>query len=648
MLPALCDNIDPMVTVADNLLPALHHAVSGSAGTLISTCTLYPLYLAITRLQAQGRLRRETRLSASSGGTTPTGPGEAPGPARERAGITEAFSQIWNSGGGPRALYTGLAQDAAKSALDSFLFFLFYEWLRGVGLATGSRSSRRRAERSVTGLGVLEELAIGVVAGVCSKLFTTPISNIVARKQTGALTDEGRDASIYEIIEVIQKEQGLTGLWSGYPASLVFTLNPSITFFLQEFLKRKTVSADRWDNPGAHVTFLLAAISKTIASTITYPFQTAQTRQNTDAPAAPQDPNGEAAQQSPAEENEGPAKEPAQPHVSFDEAISPKTEVPRKVTFKENVAPPEQIPGAESGYKSNALRAVKSFGKRSVFGIMVHIARTEGIGALYDGIFGELVKSFLGHGTTMVAKDAVHKLLFKLYFVVAGALAEIRARKARAGVRGRMGDVARPVARTETRTETEVTVRRVPEPKARIPALIEARPSTPPSSSPARTFSPPPSPPSSAIERPPSSPLSLPEAPTPPPNNAPAPFALPPQHQPASPPPSLSLRLAPTTLESPPTPPSSTTTTTSSTPQHQLHSLRYRYDNNYDRYRYERLPSPPPTPYPAAGSGYRWTPRNHTGGRSFLAEDGDVDDDDGGSSMVANMIDSTQRGVKYY
>ncbi|KAI0851869.1 mitochondrial carrier domain-containing protein [Daldinia vernicosa] len=667
-----------VAAAADKFLPALHHAVSGSAGTLISTCTLYPLSLAITRLQAQRHFRREERLNSSSsaGDTTPTGPagpGAAPDPTREstHAGITGAFSRIWNSGGGPRAIYTGLAQDAARSVLDSFLFFLFYEWFRSVGLAAGGRGRRRRGDRSVPGLGVLEQLAIGVAAGACSRLLTTPIANVVARKQPVPLIDgeEVRDASVREIVEAIRKEQDLAGFWSGYSASLVLTLNPSITFFLQEFLKKKTVSADRWDNPGAHITFLLAAISKTIASTITYPLQTAETRlQNgIPIPAASESSNEDAAQ-APEVVVEAPTQDAQTTHhVTFDEAISPKTEVPRKVSFKENVAPPERIPGAEGGYKSDALRAVKDFGKSSVFGATMQIARAEGVGALYDGILGELIKGFLGHGATMLAKDVVHRLLFKLYFVVAGVLAEIRARRARAraGVRDRTEAraVVRPVTRTETRTETVVETvvggspeaRRIeagPEPKAIIETPVETRPKTPPS--PTRMSSPPPSPPSSLLESPPSPPPSLPQAPTPPPlefeseSEPPSPFALPPPPPPPrqpSPPPPQRTSPSPLRLASlpprrrPPTPPPS------SPQQHQLHSLRDRHDNAYDRYRYERLPSPPPTPYPAAGYGYRWSsPRKRSGARSFLAEN----DGDEGGSVVANMIDRTQRGVKYY
>ncbi|KAI1479000.1 mitochondrial carrier domain-containing protein [Daldinia eschscholtzii] len=659
----------PIPTAADDdkFLSALHHAVSGSAGTLISTCALYPLSLAITRLQARGQSHREeARLNSSSstcrssdGDITPTGPtapaaaaaaATAPGPAREPppdgGGITEAFSRIWSSGGAPKARYTGLARDAARSALDSFLFFLFYEWFRSVGLGFGAGSSRGRrggrADRSVVpglGLGgVLEELAIGVAAGACSKLFSTPVANVAARKQAASFVN-GDDARVRDIIDGIRKEQGLRGFWSGYTTDLVHTLNSSITFFLQEFLKKKTVSVYRWDNPGAYITFLFAAISKTIATALTYPFQTASTRLQTgdlSSPKSSSSNGGEAAEKPTTEEEttafELPKLNTQGRRVTFDEDISPKTvEVPCKVSFRENLAPPEQFPGCDRDPTSDALRAIKSFGKSSVFGAALQIARTEGVGALYKGIFGELVKGSLDHGTAMLAKDVVHRMLFKLYFVVAGVLAEMRVR--RAG--GKTGGVVRTETRTESvvferapvRSPSGATIGAPPEPEFVIEAPIRARPGTPPPLV-QTSSSLPPSPPLIKYK---SEPLTL----SPPPRQ---PSPVTPQKH--SSPPSLHLASAVPHQQQPPIPPRS--------PQHQLHSLRYRYDSNYDRYRYERLPSPPPTPYPAAGYGHRWSPRNHTGGRSFLTGDDDEDDEDGGASVVANVIESAQRGVKYY
>ncbi|KAI1469547.1 mitochondrial carrier domain-containing protein [Daldinia caldariorum] len=615
----------PQPPEEDRLLSALHHAVSGSAGTLISTCTLYPLSLAITRLQARRPVRREARLdstgstSSNAGDTTttptdPTGPeavaaaaAAAPGP-----GVAEAFSRIWRSGGAPRAPWTGLARDTARSALDSFLFFLFYDWFRslGLGLGTGAhghghgRGRRGRADMSVPGLSVLEELAIGVAASACSKLFATPIANVLARKQTAPLPNDG-DASIRDAVDAVRKEQGLAGFWSGYPATLVLTLNPSITFCLQELLKRKTVPADRWDNPGAGATFLLAAVSKAVATAITYPLETAAASirlQTDDGPTAP--PNNPRSGSAQPRTDEAAAVEElpkldtqvqTQTHgrAPFnDEPISPKTEAPpspsppapplRKVSFTENLAPPERFPGRESsgGYKSDLTRTLASLGSSSsssVFGAAVRIARAEGVGALYKGILGELARGILGHGTAMLAKDLVHRALFRLYFAVAGAAAEMRARG------DRMGGGAGGVEATGVRNRSgSMSGARVEGPLEEMEGMVGAPPV---------------------------------------------------QGRAGTPP--LSVRTA-----SPPPP----------EPQHQLHSLRHRHDNNYDRYRYERLPSPPPPPrpspspspststsYPAAGYGRRPFPAN---GR-------DADDDEGGS-VVANMIDNSQRGVKPY
>jgi hypothetical protein len=86
------------------------------------------------------------------------------------------------------------------------------------------------------------------------------------------------DKGFWEVVEEIRRERGVLGLWAGYSASLVLTLNPSITFFLQQALKRAMVPRERWEEPGARTTFLLAAVSKVVATALTYPFQIAKAR----------------------------------------------------------------------------------------------------------------------------------------------------------------------------------------------------------------------------------------------------------------------------------------------------------------------------------------------------------------------------------
>ncbi|ETS76062.1 hypothetical protein PFICI_13006 [Pestalotiopsis fici W106-1] len=390
----------------DEILPAIHHALSGSAGTLISTCAAYPLSLVVIRLQVQRQLARAGRLAA----------------ADEYAGIVDAFFRILRDGeqsagvvGRVRsiaALYTGLTTESAKSVLDSFLFFLFYELFRSRApwSRAGSHPAGAAYHNGDRAVRVFRELATGVLAGACSRALTTPIANVVTRKQTGAMVEGGavdaRRLSVREIMRGILDERGVKGLWSGYSATLVLTLNPGITFFLQDFLTKQIVGDDgSGEDPGAALTFLLAASSKAIASTITYPFQTAKARLQAGVPV---DSNSESA--SPGESEKQQAKESSS-------------------------SPPRESPQASGNVKSaddatlDPGRALHKFAQQSVFGTIAKISRTEGVGALYDGVHGELLKGFFSHGTTMLAKSLIHKLLFKLYLLLARILQQWRAKE---------------------------------------------------------------------------------------------------------------------------------------------------------------------------------------------------------------------------
>ena len=132
---SLYDPYDP-----NSIIPALQHATSGSIGTLFSTCALYPLSLVITRLQLQKDLgneakssaaqRRQSRLAREAAATAAArwaaredsangSPDAPPGATHSRHhprryqqseydGIFDAFSKIYSSEGGLKALYAGL------------------------------------------------------------------------------------------------------------------------------------------------------------------------------------------------------------------------------------------------------------------------------------------------------------------------------------------------------------------------------------------------------------------------------------------------------------------------------------------------------------------------------------------------------------
>jgi hypothetical protein len=149
---------------------------------------------------------------------------------------------------------------------------------------------------------------------------------------------------------------------------LVLTLNPALTFLFHETLLRLFVKRDQRENPGSRMTFLIAAVSKACASTITYPFSLAKSRAQVSAKAPTQ-----------------PSTEP--------------------ITEKDSI-------------KSATMKAEKKVRRKTVFDTILEIAREEGLLGLYQGLGGEVLKGFFSHGLTMLLKERIHKVIIQLYYLV--------------------------------------------------------------------------------------------------------------------------------------------------------------------------------------------------------------------------------------
>lgn len=204
----------------------------------------------------------------------------------------------------------------------------------------------------------------------------------------GYQTTSATDLSFGTVLHAIRTEKGFLGLWAGYGATLVLTLNPSITFYLQHALKKALVDRGR-EGESSAVTFLVAALSKVVATAVTYPFNIAKARAQVSVPGGPK-PRASEKEPSTLGESPGVGQDAGQPK-------------------------PKDL-------SNTVARRLHQLADGTIFATVTRIGRTEGISALYDGISGELSKSFFNHGTTMLSKEIVHKLIVQLYFFVLAAI----------------------------------------------------------------------------------------------------------------------------------------------------------------------------------------------------------------------------------
>ncbi|GAB7359645.1 hypothetical protein MBLNU230_g6825t1 [Neophaeotheca triangularis] len=342
-------------------LPALGHALAGSVATATSKLLTYPLDLVVTRLQVQRQLR---------------GPREAASAAQdadaEYNNLVDAAQKIFQNEGGFRAFFTGCLPDVGKSIADSFLFFLAYTFIRQYEL--------RKRGANAKSLPVITELGVGVAAGSFAKLLTTPAQNIIVRQQTAALVaardptstlspGESDKQSIKDIALQIHSERGLPGFWAGYSASTLLTLNPAITFAVDNLIRRLLLPRSQRENPSSRLTFLIAALSKTIATSLTYPINLAKTRAQVSSTANPS-------------------------------ASSPD----------------EKPTQAQTPLLRRLLTLLSA--QAAILHSLRRIHATEGTAGLYSGLEGEVLKGFVSHGLTMVMKERVHVGVIRVYYLL--------------------------------------------------------------------------------------------------------------------------------------------------------------------------------------------------------------------------------------
>ncbi|RWW22651.1 hypothetical protein GW17_00013134 [Ensete ventricosum] len=221
---------------------SLTEATSGAVGSLVSTTVLYPLDTCKTRYQAEVRSHGQRKYRNLSD------------VLREAISKRQFFS-----------LYQGLGTKNLQSFISQFVYFYSYSSLKRLYLQkTGVKS-----------VGTKANLVVAAAAGVCTVIVTQPLDTASSRMQTSAF---GKSKGLWETLS--------EGYWSeaydGLGISLLLTANPAIQYTVFDQLKHKllrkqsikVVPASKESSPAtlsAFSAFLLGAISKSVATVLTYP-----------------------------------------------------------------------------------------------------------------------------------------------------------------------------------------------------------------------------------------------------------------------------------------------------------------------------------------------------------------------------------------
>lgn len=189
------------------------------------TCTpSFPIWRSLQKLVLTVRTRVKTRLQVQVK-RKPTDLAPLTTNDVHYTSALDAIRKIVDDEG-VLGLYSGINGSLIGVASTNFAYFYWYSIVRTLYV-----SSRGLVKPPNTAT----ELSLGAVAGAIAQVFTIPVSVVTTRQQTQpkgdkkGLIDTGR--------EVVNSEDGWTGLWRGLKASLVLVVNPAITYGAYQRLK---------------------------------------------------------------------------------------------------------------------------------------------------------------------------------------------------------------------------------------------------------------------------------------------------------------------------------------------------------------------------------------------------------------------------
>lgn len=235
------------------------HALAGAAGGIMAMTVTYPLVVLSTRAAVETKNHSKTVVQT----------------------VLDIIKRE-----GPWGLYSGLSSSLVGIAVTNGVYYYFYERSRGIIL---------NSREGTKALSTLESMLAGLIAGSATTVVSNPIWVIQASQavhksgsDTCALQKAPRTLGMLETVNQILANDGAAGFWRGIGPALVLVVNPVIQYTVFEQLKNiliesrtaklrtrgsKAVSVLRdWDY------FLLGALSKLVATALTYPYIVVKSR----------------------------------------------------------------------------------------------------------------------------------------------------------------------------------------------------------------------------------------------------------------------------------------------------------------------------------------------------------------------------------
>jgi adenine nucleotide transporter 17 len=244
----------PVIPQNDNVA----HALAGAGGGILSMVLTYPLITLSTRAQVESK-RAHTAFLTS---------------------VQQIIAREGVSG-----LYAGLDSAVFGISLTNFVYYYWYEW---------TRSFFERRSGTGKKLTAVESMIAGAIAGSATVILTNPIwvvnTRMTTRKSRAqeevdtlplseATEKKARGAAPTTVgtLLALLRNEGPQALFAGVVPALVLVINPILQYTLFEQMKNAYERRKR-ANITPQVAFVLGALGKLFATSVTYPYITVKSQ----------------------------------------------------------------------------------------------------------------------------------------------------------------------------------------------------------------------------------------------------------------------------------------------------------------------------------------------------------------------------------